>query len=55
MEKKEYIKPGVNVMNIETSTVIASSSSSVKKAQDADYDESNVSKFRDDDDAIFGD
>ena len=55
MEKKEYIKPEANVMNIETSAVIATSMYGVSKAQEEDYDESNVSKFRDDNDAIFGD
>ena len=45
MEKKEYIKPELNVYQMETLTMLANSN--VKIATEEDYSEESVKDYRD--------
>lgn len=45
MKKKEYIKPEMNVYQMETQAILAGSE--IKIATDNDYDEESVSDYRD--------
>lgn len=54
MKKKEYIKPEVNVMVMETSTILAGSER-INMATDADYEEENINSFWNSDHGIDAD
>lgn len=54
MKKKEYIKPEVNVMVMETSTILAGSTT-IKMATETDYEEENVKSFWNSDHGIDAD
>lgn len=54
MKKKEYIKPEVNVMVMETSTILAGSES-IHMATDADYEEEKIKSFWNSDHGIDAD
>ena len=54
MKKKEYIKPEVNVMVMETSTILAGSER-INMATDSDYEEENVKSFWNSDNSIYAD
>lgn len=54
MKKKEYIKPEVNVMVMETSTILAGSER-INMATESDYEEENVKNFWNDDNSIYAD
>lgn len=48
MKKKEYIKPEVCIIEMETSNVLAGSTSIDKASEGEDYTEENVKKLWDD-------
>ena len=45
MKKKEYIKPELNVCQMETQAILAGSC--LEKAKDEDYSEESVNDYRD--------
>lgn len=45
MKKKEYIKPEISVLHIQAQTTLAGSF--IQKASEEDYEEDNVSSYRD--------
>lgn len=53
MEKKEYIKPEMNVYQMETQAILAGSE--IKIAADDDYSEESVSDYRDGSGSIWAD
>ena len=53
MEKKEYIKPEMNVYQMETQAILAGSK--IKIAADDDYSEESVSDYRDGSGSILAD
>ena len=53
MEKKEYIKPEMNVYQMETQAILAGSY--IEKAADEDYSEESVSDYRDASGSIWAD
>lgn len=53
MKKKEYIKPEMNVYQMETQAILAGSY--IKKAADEDYSEEAVSDYRDANGSIWAD
>lgn len=53
MKKKEYIKPELNVYQMETQTILAGSE--IKMAAEADYDEESVKDYRDASGSIWAD
>ncbi|WP_308274812.1 hypothetical protein [Prevotella sp.] len=53
MKKKEYIKPEMNVYQMETQAILAGSK--IKIAADDDYSEESVSDYRDASGSIWAD
>ena len=53
MEKKEYIKPEMNVYQMETQDILAGSN--IKIATEDDYDEESVNDYRDPNGSIWAD
>ena len=53
MKKKEYIKPELNVHQMETQAILAGSY--LEKAKDEDYSEESVSNYRDASGSIWAD
>ena len=53
MKKKEYIKPELNVYQMETQAILAGSF--IKKASEEDYNEESVSDYRDASGSIWAD
>ena len=53
MKKKEYIKPEMNVYQMETQAILANSE--IKIAADDDYSEESVSDYRDGSGSIWAD
>ena len=53
MKKKEYIKPEMNVYQMETQAILAGSE--IKIAADDDYSEESVSDYRDGSGSIWAD
>ena len=53
MEKKEYIKPEMNVYQMETQAILAGSV--IRKADNEDYSEESVSDYRDSNGSIWAD
>jgi hypothetical protein len=53
MKKKEYIKPELNVYQMETQAILAGSY--IKKATEDDYDEESVNEYRDPSGSIWAD
>lgn len=53
MEKKEYIKPEIAVLQMETQAILAGSK--IKIAADDDYSEESVSDYRDGSGSIWAD
>ena len=53
MEKKEYIKPELNVFRMETQAILASSY--IEKAAEEDYSEESVNDYRDPSGNIWAD
>lgn len=53
MKKKEYIKPAMNILQLEASTILAGSY--IQKASEQDYQEESVSSLRDADGGIWAD
>ena len=53
MEKKEYIKPEMNVYQMETQAILAGSV--IRKADNEDYSEESVSNYRDGNGSIWAD
>ena len=53
MEKKEYIKPEMNVYQMETQAILAGSV--IRKADNEDYSEESVSDYRDESGSIWAD
>ena len=51
MEKKEYIKPEMNVYQIETPSILAGSE--IKTAKEDDYSNDNVNNFIEDGGIIY--
>ena len=53
MKKKEYIKPEMNVYQMETQAILAGSV--IRKADNEDYSEGSVSDYRDESGSIWAD
>ena len=53
MKKKEYIKPEIAVLQMETQAILAGSE--IKIAADDDYSEESVSDYRDGNGSIWAD
>ena len=53
MEKKEYIKPEMNVFRMETQAILAGSY--IEKAKEEDYNEDLVNEYRDPSGSIWAD
>ena len=53
MKKKEYIKPEMNVYQMETQAILAGSV--IRKADNKDYSEESVSDYRDESGSIWAD
>ena len=53
MKKKEYIKPELNVYQMETQAILAGSV--IEKANDDDYSEESVNDYRDSSGNIWAD
>ena len=53
MKKKEYIKPELNVFQMETQAILADSN--IKKATEEDYSEESVNDYRDQSGSIWAD
>ncbi len=53
MKKKEYIKPEMNVYQMETQAILAGSV--IRKADNEDYSEESVSDYRDSNGSIWAD
>ena len=53
MKKKEYIKPEMNVYQMETQAILAGSV--IRKANNEDYDEESVNDYRDPNGSIWAD
>ena len=53
MKKKEYIKPEMNVFQMETQAILAGSE--IKKGAEEDYDEDVVNDYRDQSGCIWAD
>ena len=53
MEKKEYIKPEMNVYQMETQAILAGSY--IEKAAEEDYNEGSVNEYRDPSGSIWAD
>ena len=53
MKKKEYIKPEMNVYQMETQAILAGSV--IRKADNEDYSEESVSDSRDESGSIWAD
>ena len=53
MKKKEYIKPELNVYQMETTSILAGSE--IVKAKEEDYSEESVSDYRDARGSIWAD
>ena len=53
MKKKEYIKPELNVYQMETQAILAGSV--IRKADNEDYSEESVSDYRDSRGSMWGD
>ena len=51
MKKKEYIKPEMNVFQMETQAILAGSY--IEKAKEEDYNDDNVDKFIEDGSVIY--
>lgn len=47
MNKKRYIKPQVEVVEIEPQQILAGSGNTIKFANDEDYEDENVGNLRD--------
>ena len=53
MKKKEYIKPEMNVYQMETTSILEGSE--IVKAKEEDYSEESVSDYRDSSGSIWAD
>ena len=53
MKKKEYIKPEMNVYQMETQAILAGSV--IRKADNEDYSEESVNDYRDPNGSIWAD
>ena len=53
MKKKEYIKPELNVYQMETISILAGSE--IVKAKEEDYNEGSVNEYRDPSGSIWAD
>ena len=51
MKKKEYIKPEIAVLQMETQAILAGSK--IETAKENDYSDDNVSKFIEDESIIY--